>query len=149
MPRSLRLRKSREANERPQTAASPIGERDPGNLEALPRDAVLEREYIANAAERGDQLKAALQELAAPHDWIGEVRGLGLMVAMEIVKDRHSLEPDPARRDQLVEQAFGHGLLLLGCGQSAVRFSPPLCVTAEQVETALGILSDVVTQFDS
>ena len=110
---------------------------------------LLEREYIANAAERGDQLKAALQELAAPHDWIGEVRGLGLMVAMEIVKDRRSLEQDPARRDLLVEKAFKHGLLLLGCGQSAVRFSPPLCVTAEQVETALGILSNVVTQFDA
>jgi 4-aminobutyrate aminotransferase len=110
---------------------------------------LLEREYIGNAAERGEQLKSALEALAAPHDWIGEVRGLGLMVAMDIVKDRRRFEPDPTRRNQIVEQAFHHGLLLLGCGQSAVRFSPPLCVTAEQVETAVGILGEVLDRGDA
>ena len=75
---------------------------------------------------------------------IGDVRGLGLMTAMDLVRDRESLAPDPARRDEVVQAAFRHGLLLLGCGESAVRFCPPLCVTAEQVEVALRILAEVL-----
>jgi 4-aminobutyrate aminotransferase len=110
---------------------------------------LLEREYLANAAERGEQLKTALEELAAPYDWIGEVRGLGLMLAMEIVEHRRTRKPDPARRNRIVNEAFQHGLLLLGCGESAVRFSPPLCITAEQVETGVGVLREVLEQIDA
>ena len=96
--------------------------------------------YIANAAERGEQLKKGLLELRQQHLQIGDVRGLGLMTAMDIVKSREPYTYDPAGRDAAVEAAFRSGLLLLGCGESAVRFCPPLCITAEQVETALRIL---------
>jgi 4-aminobutyrate aminotransferase len=65
------------------------------------------------------------------------------MVAMDVVKGR-DLTLDPARRDEIVQAAFHSGLLLLGCGESAIRFCPPLCVTAEQVETMLRILSGVM-----
>jgi 4-aminobutyrate aminotransferase len=60
------------------------------------------------------------------------------------VQDRESQLPDPARRDEIVQEAFCQGLLLLGCGESALRFCPPLCVSSEQVETALRILAGVL-----
>jgi 4-aminobutyrate aminotransferase len=63
---------------------------------------------------------------------------------MDLVKDRDKFTPDPALRDEVVQTAFRQGLLLLGCGESAVRFCPPLCITAEQVDTALRILTAVL-----
>jgi 4-aminobutyrate aminotransferase len=72
------------------------------------------------------------------------VRGLGLMVAADIVKVREPYTLAPALRDAVVDAAFHKGLLLLGCGESALRFCPPLCVTPDQVETAVRILDEVL-----
>ena len=112
---------------------------------ALATIRLLETSYIANAAERGKQLQNALLRLQKKLDHIGDVRGLGLMVAADIVEDKASLTPDPELRDEIVQTAFQRGLLLLGCGESALRFCPPLCITAEQMETALGILAAILT----
>jgi len=71
----------------------------------------------------------------------GEVRGLGLMVALDIHQDGKTA---PGLRDELVQAAFRRGLLLLGCGESAIRFCPPLCISAEQISTALAILANVL-----
>ncbi len=106
---------------------------------------LLEGGYTANAAERGEQLKQELIRLRRRHPEIREVRGLGLMVAMDIVNE-HDGSPSSALRDEVVQSAFRHGLLLLGCGESAVRFCPPLCITAEQVVTAVRILDTVLTE---
>src|SRR5262249_15403896 len=106
---------------------------------ALATLALLEQEYIANAAERGEQLRQGLVKLRRQHPCVGDVRGLGLMMAMDLVRENAPDTPDPALRDQIVQTAFRHGLLLLGCGESAVRFCPPLCVTAGQVDKALEI----------
>jgi 4-aminobutyrate aminotransferase len=107
---------------------------------------LLERGYMANAAQRGEQLRQGLLKLQRRHPQVGDVRGLGLMVAMDLVKDRDRQVPDPALRDAVVQAAFQQGLLLLGCGESAIRFCPPLCVTAEQVETVLRILDGVLAE---
>jgi 4-aminobutyrate aminotransferase len=105
---------------------------------------LLEREYNANAARRGEQLRQALVKLQRQHPEIGEVRGLGLMVAIDLIKDGGRGTLDAALRDQVVQNAFHQGLLLLGCGEAAIRFCPPLCITAEQVETAVRILAGVL-----
>ncbi len=105
---------------------------------------LLESTYLANAAQRGEQLRQGLLKLQRRHPQIGEVRGLGLMMAMDLVKDHEERTPERALRDEIVQTAFRHGLLLLGCGESAVRFCPPLCITAEQTETALRILDGVL-----
>jgi 4-aminobutyrate aminotransferase len=105
---------------------------------------LLEGGYMANAAQRGDQLKRGLLRLREGRPHVGDVRGLGLMTAMDLVKSRDPYTHDPALRDAVVDAAFRRGLLLLGCGESAVRFCPPLCVTAEQVETALDLLGGVL-----
>jgi 4-aminobutyrate aminotransferase len=106
---------------------------------------LLEREYTANAAARGEQLRQGLGKLQRQHREIGEVRGLGLMVAMDLVQP-DGRTPDPILRDQVVQTAFHRGLLLLGCGESAIRFCPPLCITADQVDAALRILSAVLLE---
>jgi 4-aminobutyrate aminotransferase len=106
---------------------------------------LLQSEYTANAAQRGEQLRQGLSRLQRQHREVGEVRGLGLMVAMDLVQPG-SQTPDPALRDQIVQTAFRNGLLLLGAGESAVRFCPPLCVTADQVNAALRILSAVLSE---
>jgi 4-aminobutyrate aminotransferase len=107
---------------------------------------LLEQEYIANAAQRGEQLRQGLLRLQPQLPELGEVRGLGLMMAVDLVKDREAGILDPALRDEVVQDAFHKGLLLLGCGESAIRFCPPLCVTAEQVDTALQLLAEILSE---
>jgi 4-aminobutyrate aminotransferase len=97
---------------------------------------------IANAAARGEQLKSGLRDLQ--RRWpaiLADVRGLGLMVAVDIVQEA---APAPRLREQLVNLAFERGLLLLGCGESAIRFCPPLVITAAQIDTAVRILDEVL-----
>jgi 4-aminobutyrate aminotransferase len=105
--------------------------------------------YIANAAQRGEQLRQGLLKLQRQNPEVGDVRGLGLMIAMDIVKDQERLTPDPSLRDEIIQTAFHHGLLLLGCGESAVRFCPPLCISADQVDTALQLLSQILAGLKS
>src|SRR5207245_9237626 len=87
-------------------------------------------ESIANAAARGEQLREGLRQLQGRFREVGDVRGLGLMTAADIVKSRDTGVVDPALRDEIVQAAFGRGLLLLGCGEGAIRFCPPLCIAA-------------------
>lgn len=100
---------------------------------------LLEREYLDNAVERGQQLLAGLRRLTHSDRNLADPRGLGLMVAVDAVGP---MGLDHERRDAIVEAAFHRGLLLLGCGKAGVRFSPSLCVTAEQVDAALAIFAD-------
>jgi 4-aminobutyrate aminotransferase len=104
---------------------------------------LLEGGYIANAAQRGEQLRHELLRLQKRHSEIREVRGLGLMVAMDLANENDG-SPAGARRDEVIQSAFKRGLLLLGCGESAIRFCPPLCISAEQVEAAIRIVDTVL-----
>lgn len=106
---------------------------------------LLEREYMKNADERGRQLREGLKHLCRQHPCLGAVRGLGLMTAVDVRKDDALREHDPAMREKIIQTAFQRGLLLLGCGESAIRFCPPLCITAAEVETCLEILDGVLS----
>jgi 4-aminobutyrate aminotransferase len=75
---------------------------------------------------------------------IGDVRGLGLMVAADFVRDRHTREPDPHMRNEVVQQAFRRGLLLLGCGESGIRLSPALIINKAQIDTAVEIFDAAI-----
>ncbi len=109
--------------------------------------ALVESKYRHNAEVRGAQLRAGLEELAAQHpSLVNEVRGLGLMLGMEVQRDG---SPDPDLRDAIVDRAYHLGLLLLPCGASTVRFCPPLCLTSRQVGMALGILGRVMEEVDA
>ena len=106
---------------------------------------LLEAKYITNAAERGVQLRQGLQLLRQKHPTIGDIRGLGLMTACDVIKAGDARALDHDEREAIVQDAFHQGLLLLGCGESAIRFCPPLCISAQQVDTALSILDAVLT----
>ncbi len=105
---------------------------------------LIENEYLDNAAQMGAYTQKLLQNLVANHPSIGQVRGLGLMIGIDFVKDAHTHEPFEALRDRVVDLAFERGLLLLGCGKSVVRISPPLCVTAAEVDEAIEILDEAI-----
>jgi 4-aminobutyrate aminotransferase len=107
---------------------------------------LLEKRYIANANRRGEQLRDGLAVLGQRFPFVREVRGLGLMIGLEVQSE--SGEPDPGLRDELIDMAFHRGLLLLPCGPSTVRFCPPLCLTARQVEIGLEILATTMEAAD-
>ena len=89
---------------------------------------------MANAAKVGAYLKNRLHQFALQFDIVGDVRGRGLMVGMEIVKDHETREPFPQARDAIVDSAFYHGLLIIGCGESTIRFCPPLVCSTRDVD---------------
>lgn len=104
--------------------------------------ALVREELADNAARVGSYLKQGLEELQGRYEQIGEVRGRGLMLGVEFVKDRKSKEPARALSHTLMEEAFRRGMLLLTCGASTIRFCPPLVVTEAQVDQALTLFED-------
>ena len=106
---------------------------------ALKTIELLEKKFLKNARVVGDYLKARLESLEKKVATLGDVRGIGLMIGAEIVRDRQTKEPHPQMRDQIIQRCFEKGLLLLGCGESTIRFSPALGVTRQEVDTALAI----------
>jgi 4-aminobutyrate aminotransferase len=107
---------------------------------------ILEREYMQNATDRGEELRQSLRKLGQKHSLLMNVRGLGLMVAVDVIKNLESKEYFPTLRDKIIQTAFHHGLLLLGCGESAIRFCPPLCITSKEVQKCLEILDQVIVE---
>ncbi|HJU65777.1 MAG TPA: acetyl ornithine aminotransferase family protein [Gemmatimonadaceae bacterium] len=103
---------------------------------------LVEHELMANAARMGDRLMNGARWLAERHPVIGEVRGRGLMVGVEIVKDRGTREPAPELVQDLVRRAFSKGVLLLGAGRSTLRLAPPLIVDEYDVDTALEVIGN-------
>jgi len=98
---------------------------------------LVEESLMRNAAEVGDYLRGQLEKLAERVPQIGQVRGRGLMIGVEFVKDRAAREHDAAGADQVMVEAYRRGLLVLTCGRSTIRFCPPLVVTREQVDRAI------------
>lgn len=79
------------------------------------------------------------------HSIVGDVRGRGLMIGIEIVEDQQSRKPAGAWRDRIVELAFERGLLILGCGETSIRLAPPLIVNEHEAEIALDIFEECVS----
>ncbi|MFT3880187.1 MAG: acetyl ornithine aminotransferase family protein [Gemmatales bacterium] len=105
---------------------------------------LLQKEYLANTNARGEELRAGLRQLESKYPTsLKNVRGLGLMVAVDVMKDgQHSLE----LRNKIEDTCFEHGLLILGCGESGLRLCPPLCITSDQVKTAVKIMDEVIAK---
>jgi 4-aminobutyrate aminotransferase len=105
---------------------------------------VVEDGLVENAARQGAYMLDALRDMQTRHPTIGDVRGKGLMVAVEWVKDRKTKERAPELRNQIIQECYLRGLLVLGCGQNNLRFSPSLAVTRAEVDQALEILDSAV-----
>ncbi|MGH9475931.1 MAG: acetyl ornithine aminotransferase family protein [Terriglobales bacterium] len=105
---------------------------------------LLQGGLIQNSADVGAHMMQRLREWPNRHPTVGEVRGLGLMIGIEIVSDQAKRTPDPQRRDRIVDAAFERGLLVLGCGPNTVRLMPPLICTPEQADMGLEILEQAL-----
>jgi 4-aminobutyrate aminotransferase len=113
---------------------------------ALATIKLLEEGLVANAAETGSYLKENLSKLPSAHPHIRDVRGLGLMIGVEFARDDGT--PDAKLRDAVMAKCFEKGLLLLNCGESAIRFCPPLIVSREEVDIAVEIFDSVLAELE-
>jgi 4-aminobutyrate aminotransferase len=109
---------------------------------------LVERELMPNARVQGERLLNGLNKLAEKHGVIGDVRGRGLMQGIELVMDRSTREPAGEHARKLMDLAFKKGLLTLAAGRNALRFAPPLVVDQEDVEIALNILEQSLSEMD-
>jgi len=106
---------------------------------------IIEREAMANATKQGEAMMTRLRGWLKNHPALGEVRGRGLMIGLEIVKSQETRESAPALRDRIVDLAFARGLLILGCGENSIRLAPPLIVSEHEAAIALDILEECLT----
>lgn len=106
---------------------------------------VMEKEHLLdNARKGGEHLMARLRELQAKHPQIGDVRGLGLMVAIELIAGGGDKSPAPELRDRIIDEAWKRGLVMLPCGKSAIRQIPPLVITTEELDEGVEILDAAI-----
>jgi 4-aminobutyrate aminotransferase len=110
---------------------------------------LLEEKYVANAARMGEYILGRLGDWPSRHPSVGHVRGRGLMIGIELVKNQETREPNPEARQQVIEKAFHKGLLVLGCGESTVRLMPPLLIEREHADIALEILDACLSEVES
>ena len=132
----------------PGAHASTFGGNPVSCAAALATIALLKDRLVANAADVGAHLMDGLKALAAKHPLIGDVRGRGLMVGVELVRDRQTKERASDERNEVVTEAFNHGLLILGAGKNSVRFSPPLVLTRQQADIAVRIFDEALTKVE-
>ncbi|CAC11216.1 L-2, 4-diaminobutyrate:2-ketoglutarate 4-aminotransferase related protein [Thermoplasma acidophilum] len=101
---------------------------------------------VENSAKQGAYLRKRLEELQSKYDAIGDVRGLGLMQAIDFVKDRRTKEPNSKLRNAVIDNAFRLGLILLSTGSSAIRIIPPLIITQDQIDEGIEVLDKAIKQ---
>jgi len=107
---------------------------------------LLEQGLMANAARMGEYILQSLSGWRERHPCVGDVRGKGLMIGIELVRDQKTKEPAPELRESILEMAFQRGLLLLGAGENALRLAPPLVIDEEQAEFAVRTLDACLTE---
>ena len=129
---------------KPGAHASTFGGNPVAIAAALKTIELLERELVANSTKVGAYLKRGLEKLMSKYDRIGDVRGMGLMLGVEFIKDRASKQPDPELRDRVEMASFERGLILLGCGANSIRWSPPLILSQDNVAVALDIFDEAI-----
>jgi 4-aminobutyrate aminotransferase len=142
MPLGICMTRADIMDWKPGSHASTFGGNPVCIAAALATMDILEREGIANAAKIGELMFERLRNWPARFDIVGEVRGRGLMIGIEIVKDQASREPAGTWRDRVVDLAFERGLLILGCGETSIRLAPPLIVNEHEAAIALDILEE-------
>jgi 4-aminobutyrate aminotransferase len=105
---------------------------------------ILEREGLQNAATVGGMMLARLKSWVEKYSHVGDARGRGLMIAIELVGDKETSTPVPGLRDRVVDLAFERGLLLLGCGETSIRICPSLLVRQQECDIGLDILEECI-----
>ncbi len=146
LPLGAMIARSEISTWTPGTHGSTFGGNPVACAAALATIGLLEDGLVRNAAEVGGYLKEGLGGLKGSYPMIGDVRGLGLMIGVELVKKNDARAADPEFRNQVIKRAFENGLLLLPCGDSTVRFCPPLIVTKGETDTAVEIFASTLKE---
>ena len=126
----------------PGSQASTFGGNPVSVAAALTTIELLEEGLMENAAQMGRYILDRIRHWPARFARVGEVRGLGLMIGIEIVRDQETKEEAPDLRERVVEMAFQRGLLVLPAGASSIRLSPPLTISRDQADFAVDTLED-------
>ena len=145
MPLGVCMTRAEVMDWKPGSHASTFGGNPVSIAAALATMDIIEREAMANAATVGEFMLERLRGWVKTHPLVGEVRGRGLMIGIELVKDKATREPAPELRDRVETLAFERGLMMLGCGTNSLRLSPPLVVSKEEATVALDIFEDALT----
>jgi len=145
MPLGVTLAKADVMTWPPGAHASTFGGNPVSCAAAIATIQLLRDTLVANAADVGAHMIAGIAALKDKHPIIGDVRGKGLMIGVELVRDRVTKERATTERDRVVDEAFARGLLILGAGRNAVRFSPPLVLSKAQADTAVRIFDESLT----
>jgi 4-aminobutyrate aminotransferase len=147
MPLGITMTRSEIMDWVPGSHASTFGGNPVCVAAALATLDVIEKEnLLAHSAEVGAHMMQRMSEWPAKLPRVGDVRGRGLMIGVEIVKDKKTKEYGAAERDLIVEKAFEHGILFLGCGPSTIRLCPPLVVTKDEANIAMDVLEECIRQ---
>jgi 4-aminobutyrate aminotransferase len=146
MPLGICMTRAEIMDWAPGSHASTFGGNPVSIAAALATMDILEREAIANAGVVGEFMLERLRGWKHSHPSVGDVRGRGLMIGIEIVKDKATREPAVDLRNRVETLAFERGLIVLGCGEPSLRLSPPLIVSKEEATVALDILEEALTQ---
>ena len=145
MPLGVTLSKADIMDWSPGSHASTFGGNPVCIAAALATLDVIEKEgLLRNSYEVGDHMMKRMADWPKKHRIVGDVRGRGLMIGVEIVKDQNTREYGASERDRIVEQAFERGVLFLGCGPSTIRIAPALVVTKDEADVAMDALEESI-----
>jgi 4-aminobutyrate aminotransferase len=145
MPLGICMTRAEVMDWAPGSHASTFGGNPVSIAAALATMDIIEREGMSNAARVGELMMQRLRPWVETHPLIGDVRGRGLMIGIEVVKDKATREPAPALRNRIETLAFERGLMMLGCGETSLRLSPPLIVNEHEAMVAIDILEEALT----
>jgi 4-aminobutyrate aminotransferase len=145
MPLSAMIARASVMNWKPGAHASTFGGNPVCIASSLATIRLLEQKYMANAARMGEYIMRKTADWKERHKTVGDIRGRGLMIGIEFVRDQKTKEKAPELRNQIVESCFYKGLLVLGSGDTTLRLCPPLLIDEEQADFALKTLDDVIT----
>jgi 4-aminobutyrate aminotransferase len=149
MPLGVTLSKADIMDWVPGSHASTFGGNPVCIAAALATLDVIEKEgLLRNSQEVGDYMQKRMADWPKKHKVVGDVRGRGLMIGVEIVKNQATREYGASERDRIVEQAFERGVLFLGCGPSTIRIAPPLIVTKDEADVAMDVLDEAIAMVE-
>lgn len=144
LPLSATVAKAQFMQWKPGAHASTFGGNPVSVAASLATIELLQQELIENAAAIGARMLQRMETWVSRYPVIGDVRGLGLMLAFEVVKDQGSKERAPELRNRIEQMAFERGVLVLGAGQNSIRLSPPLVLSEDQANYALDVLEECI-----
>ena len=148
MPLSAIITKASVMDWTPGAHASTFGGNPVCIAASLATLGLIEKSYMANAARMGEFIKQQTADWTQRHKIVGEVRGRGLMIGIEFVRDQKTKERAPDLRNRIVQMAFHKGLLVLGSGDTTLRLCPPLMIDEEQAEFAVRTLDEIITEIE-